>query len=120
MAKTLAQEIKDLRQKAQFTLRSFATRVGHTATHQSDIENGKRMPSDDALKKIADALEHVGATYEGLKKLDPRLEPDLERWLARHADAKAMLREAKDSGRPVREILDDLRKTLNTDDEKKQ
>ena len=67
------------------------------------------MPSEDVLKRTAKALERVGATYEGLKELDTRLDRDLQKWVQKNDAARALLRESKDSGRPVAELLEEFR-----------
>jgi len=117
MKKTLGSEIQRLRSDAGITLRAFARQLGISASHQSDIEHGRRMPSDPLLRSIANALAHAGATYDGLKKLDSRLEKDLEAWVQKTPEARQLLREAKDSKRPVRDILRDLRRVLEGEDE---
>lgn len=112
MAKTLGSEIRRLRLEAEVTLRAFARKLGHTAAHQSDIEHGRRMPSEGVLRKTVKKLAHVGATYEGLKELDTRIERDLEQWMQKHPEARALLRETRASGRPVREILEEMRERV--------
>lgn len=109
MAKTLGSEIRRLRLEAEFTLRGFAKKLSHTAAHQSDIEHGRRMPSEDVLRRTVEALTHVGANYEDLKELDTRLDRDLEQWMQKNPAARALLRESKASGRPVRELLQEFR-----------
>jgi transcriptional regulator with XRE-family HTH domain len=117
MKKTLGSEIQRLRLGAGFTLRAFARQLDISAAHQSDIEHGRRMPSEDLLRTMASALAHTGTTYDDLKKLDSRLEKDLETWIQKTPEARQMLREAKDSKRPVRDILRDLRRVLEGEDE---
>lgn len=117
MRKTLGSEIQHFRLEAGITLRAFARQLDISAAHQSDIEHGRRMPSDDLLRSMADALAHAGATYDEFKKLDSRLEKDLETWIQKTPEARQMLREAKDSRRPVRDILRDLRRVLEGEDE---
>ena len=116
MANVLGEEIRRLRLNADITLRAFAKQLGHTAAHQSDIEHGRRMPSEGVLRGTAEALAHVGATYDGLKELDPRLGPELEQLVREHPEARALLRatdeRAKASGKSVREILQELRDKL--------
>lgn len=110
--KTLGSEIRRLRLKAEITLRSFAKEVGHTAAHQSDIEHGRRMPSKEVLEKITARLAHVGATPEAFEHLDFRLSDELEAWVQAEPEARALLREARASGRPAGEILEQLRAFL--------
>ena len=123
VAITLGDEIRRLRLNADITLRAFAEQLGHTATHQSDIEHGRRMPSERVLRKIADRLAHVGATYEGLRELDSRLGPELEQLVRDNPEARALLRatdeHAKASGKSVRDILRELQQKLLEEDENK-
>jgi len=120
MSAALGDEIRRLRLKADITLRAFAKQLGHTAAHQSDIEHGRRMPSERVLRKIADRLVHVGATYEGLSKLDPRLEPELEQLVRDNPEVRVLLRatdeRAKASGRSVRDILRELQQRLSEEE----
>ena len=121
VATTLGGEIRRLRLEADITLRSFAEQVGHTAAHQSDIEHGRRMPSEKVLRKIAERLAHVGATYEGLREFDFRLGPELEQLVKNNPEARALLRatdeRARASGRSVREILRDLQQKLRDEEQ---
>ena len=120
MVKNLGSEIRRFRLESGITLRGFAKQLGHTAAHQSDIEHGRRMPSKEVLRKTALALAHVGATYEALRELDPRLEPDLEQLVRENPEARALLRatddRAKATGKSVKEILQELQERLREDD----
>jgi transcriptional regulator with XRE-family HTH domain len=69
MEKTLGQRIRELREARDLSLREFAKRLGATPAHVSDIELGRRNPSDDLLEKIATLLED---TVEELRKYDRR------------------------------------------------
>jgi transcriptional regulator with XRE-family HTH domain len=70
MKKTFGQRIRDLRDEKDFSLREFAKKLGGiSAAHISDIELGRRYPSDDLLKKMADEL---GTTIEDLQSYDRR------------------------------------------------
>jgi transcriptional regulator with XRE-family HTH domain len=109
---TLGAEIRRLRLLAGFSLREFATKLGISAPHQSDIELSRRMPSDQLLQATAKQLASVGASYEALRALDARLEPDLETWVSNTPEVRQLLRETKDSGRPVRDVLQELRSML--------
>lgn len=76
MAKTLGQQIKELRDKLDLSLRELAKEIDDgsvSATHLSDIEWGRRFPSDELLEKLAKALK---TTKEDLQKYDSR--PPLE------------------------------------------
>jgi len=66
---TLGFRIRKLREAKDISLREFARRIGISAAFISDIELGRRYPSEDMLLKIAVELE---ADVEELKKLDTR------------------------------------------------
>lgn len=107
---TLGRTIRKLRLKAEITLRELARRVKVSAAHMSDVEKERRMPSDDLLRRIAEELAHVGAEYEELRLLKPRIEDDLERWYAQDREVRALFREAKDSGLSAKDMLAGLRR----------
>lgn len=117
MKDTLGTEIRRLRLAADTTLREFARRVGISAAHLSDIENGRRMPSEKVLHDITKALAHVGASYEALKQYDSRLGTELEAWVQETPQAGQLLRAVKDSGRPIHEILRELQRKQKKVDE---
>ena len=63
--------IKELRKKNDLSLRELAKRLGGmSAAFLSDIELGRRYPSDEVLAKMATQL---GVTLEDMKKRDARL-----------------------------------------------
>jgi len=66
---SFGQKIRELRQARDISLREFAKKIGTAAPHLSDIELGRRYPSDDLLAKIA---KHLGVSVEELRALDPR------------------------------------------------
>lgn len=67
--KTLGQYIRELRDAPDISLREFAQMLGLSATFVSDIELGKRHPSDEVLAKMAKIL---GVSVTELKKHDTR------------------------------------------------
>ncbi len=109
---TLGSEIRRLRTEAGVSLREFAKRIEVSPPHLSDIEHDRRRPSEEVLRRIVRQLRSVGATYEALDRLDARLDPETQAWAAENPGAKAMLRMARESGRPVDEILQELRRAL--------
>jgi transcriptional regulator with XRE-family HTH domain len=52
-AKTLGQVIRDARVAAGTTLREFARTLDITPSYQSDIENDRRIPSEDVPARSA-------------------------------------------------------------------
>ena len=74
---SLGQRLRELRDKADLSLRELAKRIGISPPFISDIELGRRFPSEEILKKLARALN---VSLEDLKQYDNR-EPiaDLKR-----------------------------------------
>ncbi|MPZ29549.1 MAG: helix-turn-helix domain-containing protein [Rhodospirillales bacterium] len=67
--KTLGQYLRELRDAKDISLREFAQMLELSATFVSDIELGKRHPSDDVLAKMGKIL---GVSLAQLKKHDTR------------------------------------------------
>ena len=114
---SLGATIRKLRLRAGLTLREMARRVGVSAPHQSDIEHGRRMPSDGVLQKIADELSEVGGSYEALRLLKPQLEEDVDKWITKDRHMRQLLREWKDSGMSGRKLLERYREDLSAGEE---
>ena len=109
---SLGETIRSHRLQAQLTLREMARRVEISASHQSDIEHGRRMPSDQVLRKIAHQLYEVGGRYQALRALKPQLEEDLDEWVTADRHVRQLLREWKDSGLSGRRLLERYREDL--------
>jgi len=70
MNKTLGEYIRQLRDKKDFSLREFAEKLGGlSAAFLSDIELGRRYPSEKVLEDMARVL---GIELEEFKKYDNR------------------------------------------------
>lgn len=68
--KSLGQRIRELRDEKDLSLRELCKKAGGiSAAFLSDIELGRRHPSDQVLRGIAKAL---GTTFDELKKCDTR------------------------------------------------
>ena len=74
---SLGQRLRELRDKADLSLRELAKKIGISSPFLSDIELGRRFPSEEILGKLARALN---VSLEDLKQYDNR-EPiaDLKR-----------------------------------------
>jgi transcriptional regulator with XRE-family HTH domain len=66
---SLGQRLRELRDKADLSLRELAKRIGVSSAFLSDIELGRRFPSEEILAKLAGALNE---SLEELKKYDNR------------------------------------------------
>lgn len=67
--KTLGERIRELREQKDISLRELAKKLGVSPAFLSDIELGRRFPSDEVLAKIA---KELGESVEELKKYDTR------------------------------------------------
>jgi transcriptional regulator with XRE-family HTH domain len=74
---SLGKRLRELRDRADLSLRELAKRVGISGPFLSDIELGRRFPSEEILAKLASALN---VPLEDLRQYDNR-EPiaDLKR-----------------------------------------
>ena len=68
--KTLGEHIRELRERNDLSLREFAKRLNLSAPFVSDIELGRRSPSEKVLEKIAETL---GVSPEELRSYDTRV-----------------------------------------------
>ena len=69
LMKTLGQYIRELRDKHDLSLRELAKKLGRSPPFISDIELGRRYPSEQVLADIARILE---VTVEDLRDHDTR------------------------------------------------
>ncbi len=68
--KTLGQRIRELREEKDLSLREFAKKLGGlSAAFLSDVELGRRHPSEPVLVDMARVL---GTTVDELKRYDSR------------------------------------------------
>ena len=68
--KTLGQRIRALRVEKSLSLREFAKRLNLSAPFVSDIELGRRDPSEDVLERMAEAF---GIPPKELRSYDVRV-----------------------------------------------
>lgn len=69
MHKSLGQAIRERREEKDFSVRELAKKIDVSAAFLSDVELGRRHPSEDTLAKIARALS---VPVDDLKVLDTR------------------------------------------------
>ena len=67
--KTLGERIRELREAQDSSLRELAKKLGVTPPFWSDVELGRRHPSDEVLARAARLLR---VAFDDLKKLDAR------------------------------------------------
>ena len=94
-ATTLGEAVRLLRTERQMTLRALADKIGVSPPFLSDLEHGRRQTNQyDAL------AEALGVSVEDLRKLDGRV-TDLKDWLADNPQLVELLRDIRDSGKPI-------------------
>lgn len=94
---TLGTVIRDARVKSGRSLREFSKLLDITPSYQSDIENDRRVPAEEVLKRIADLL---ALNFEDLMALAGRLGGDAERYLRRQPAAGALFRKLTETNAP--------------------
>jgi transcriptional regulator with XRE-family HTH domain len=101
--KTLGQKIRELREAKDLSLRELAKKLGVSAAFLSDIELGRRFPSDDVMAKIARILE---VKAEDLRALDARPPvEDLKRISAANPTYGFALRRIVEGNVPAEELM---------------
>jgi transcriptional regulator with XRE-family HTH domain len=66
---SLGQRLRELRDRADLSVRELAKRIGISSPFLSDVELGRRFPSEEILGKLAAVLN---VPLEDLKKYDNR------------------------------------------------
>lgn len=108
MAKTFGEFVHEQRDRLDISLREFAKRLGDISpAHISDIENGKRHPSDELLKKMSQIL---GVAVSEFDKYDSRPPVDALKRMARqdptYGLALRRLAETKPNAEALLKFLD--------------
>ena len=108
---TLGERIKQLRQAANLSLRQLAEKVKKSPPFISDVELGRRYPSEDVLEEIAKALK---ADFAELKKLDTRDSVPLVKKMVENNPAWGVaFRSVAEAGREGRLTPEELVTKLN-------
>jgi transcriptional regulator with XRE-family HTH domain len=86
---TLGETIQQARIAAGPSLRETAKALGITPSYLSDIENDRRVPSEEVLRTIADRLR---LDFDHLMALAGRFGEQADRYLKRHPAAGMLFR----------------------------
>jgi transcriptional regulator with XRE-family HTH domain len=97
--RTLGEVVRELREKADLSLRELAKKIDVSPPFLSDLELGRRYPSDETLQKIAKALK---VTAEELKQHDHRIRDSV-------ADLKRLIESNPRLGFAFRTAVDELK-----------
>ena len=114
--KTLGQRIRELREQQDLALRELAKKLAVSPAFLSDIELGRRFPSEVKLARLAELL---GTTTDDLMKYDTRAPlEDIKRLAGSDSVYGFALRRAVKQGISGEELLELLKKKLEKDKEK--
>ena len=107
---TLGQYMRQVRDEKDLSLREFAKRIDCSPAFISDIELGKRNPSEEVFNKIAKTL---GVTVVELKQYDTRPNAEGLRKLSVDPKFAFAFRTIIDSNIDSKDLLDFVKKQAN-------
>jgi transcriptional regulator with XRE-family HTH domain len=90
---SLGQVIREARGHAGLSLRELSKRVSKTPSYLSDIENDRRVPSEEVLRDLGRVL-HL--QFDDMMARAGRLGENTLRYLRRHPSAGILLRRLAD------------------------
>ncbi|HNP62450.1 MAG TPA: helix-turn-helix transcriptional regulator [Woeseiaceae bacterium] len=105
--KSLGEMIQEAR-AARYKLREFARLLGTSPTHQSDIENNRRVPSEELLELTAEKLD---LDLEALLMAARRVPDNAHRYVADVPEAVSLFRKISAHGLNPDELKTLERKT---------
>jgi HTH-type transcriptional regulator, competence development regulator len=86
---TLGDRIRIGRARKHLTLRQLAEAIHRSASFLSDIENGRRLPSDEVLKELATELD---LDEDDLLAAAGRVAPEVSDYLRSNPEAARLFR----------------------------
>lgn len=88
-SETLGDRVRAARVAAGWSLRDLAKRLGKTPSYLSDIENDRRVPSEETLLGLSQLL---GLDFDDLMAAAGRFGEDTDRYLRRQPTAGVLMR----------------------------
>ncbi len=107
--RTIGDVIHDARAKLKLSLRDITKRLDITPSYLSDIENNRRVPSEEVLGKLAKLLQ---LDYDDLMARAGRFGEDAVRYMMRTPAAGVLFRRLAE-GNASGETLEKLLKVAN-------
>ena len=107
-SKTLGDEVRAGRIRKDMSLRELARQVDLTPSYLSDIENDRRIPSEEVLKVLAEVID---LDFDRLMGLAGRFGDEAERLLRRTPTSGLLFRrlaQREDAGSIIDQWLKDL------------
>jgi len=114
--RTIGEVIHDARAKLKLSLRDVTKELGITPSYLSDIENDRRIPSEEVVGKLANLL-HLD--NDDLMARAGRFGEDASRYMRRTPSAGVLLRRLAD-GEASDETVDKLLKLADREIGKKK
>ncbi len=108
-SKSLGDLIREAR-TPKGSLRDFAKKLDITPSYLSDIENDRRIPAEEVLRRIAELLE---LDFDDLMAKAGRFGDDADRYMRKHPTVGVLFRKLSESKAPD----DDLAKLLKKAEE---
>lgn len=93
MAKTLGGRLREARVANDFGLRELAKKLEISPTHLSDIENDRRLPSEELLKALA---QHLKLEFDELMVLAGKVYSVTERYVEKVPQAVTLFRKVSE------------------------
>lgn len=116
--RTLGEVIHDARAKLELSLRDVTKKLDITPSYLSDIENDRRIPSEEVLTKLADFL-HL--EYDDLMARAGRLGEEAVRYLMKTPAAGVLFRrlaQNQASDQTMAELLKEAEKAIGRQKER--
>lgn len=114
-SESLGDVLREARGRADLSLRDLAKKLGITPSYISDIENDRRVPSEEVLGQLAGAL---GLELDELMAKAGRVGDQAERYLKRNPTAGVLFRRISDKGLKEDELQKLLRSVEKLPDKK--
>jgi transcriptional regulator with XRE-family HTH domain len=108
--RTLGEVLREARVAGDLSLRDLAKKLSITPSYISDIENDRRVPSEEVLGELAKFFD---LSFDNLMALAGRVGDQAERYLRRHPTAGVLFRRISDKHLPE----EDLQKLVQTVEE---
>lgn len=102
--KSLGDVVREARVTKGMTLRELARRLGKTPSYLSDIENDRRVPSEDVLRDLSRLLS---LDFDDLMARAGRLGEDAVRYMSRTPAVGMLFRKLSEDNAPE-EVIDEL------------
>lgn len=116
---TLGDEIREARMKAGKRLRPFAEELELAPSYLSDIENDRRVPSEEVMKRIAGKLS---LNFDHLMALAGRFGEEAERYIKKNPAAGVLFRRISQGNLREEQLMKllEVTETLDNNSEQKE